>query len=1515
MVFLHQVSSRKRPPANAGAAPPGVAFVAPPKIASSSTNIINTATTKRSKTSGKERENEDFILIEKMISLLADAGVTLLNPGGPPCLPSDLHKLCRLLDQRLSSDASLLSDFLSGFNSYTLKPENLRRVLISACRDGSSRSESLVRVLLLVAPLQLKLQQVLLEKLPEYFDVDMSCTASLENDVPRLILNQFRWLDFLVDSEAFTDKLLEVLSICPLRLKKEIIGSLPEIVGDQNNKKLVAALEQMLQEDSAVVVPVLDSFSNLHLDDQLQEQVITISLSCIRNVDAEHVPYLLRFLMLSATPGNVRRIISQIREQLKFVGVPDCRSAHHRKIKGKALADNSEGLILEALRSTLRFKNLLCQEILKELKCLDKAKDHKVIDIWLLMLIHTSGGSLQKGVMKIIKTKIIEGCFKEALFDQCIDGHGDLVRDYFPSFLSWCEYLLACKEQIVREYGIHMYTSLFAEFTDNYSRQEILGALVTHVGSGVGYEVSSALDNMVLLSSKYAEELIPLSAYINGILDYLEGFNIEKLHKVYEVFGYLLLSARSSANSVGSSIANELLMIVRKQVSNPDLKYKKMGLIGTLRTVSCLGNANNSNCPSSSQKTNLEDALELLKASLDSCKSLTLPLIMFYDELIALLENTPLQPKIMEWIGKHVGAFESMFLSDLEGGQLPVEDSYCGLEGELWMNLDGDLSPICLNILPLVSCSTQSTSSLQILPANFLLLSVVERLTNQGSLGGIDALLGCPFLLPSHKYFGGPGWQSLTGKQKQAVCLSLYHATGWIRELLNAFSTQVAGRVNSASQATREEIIAKLLKRLRNLVFLESLLNTSLKLYPVNLPELHLFVEHSEPSFLNKRNHRHNMEKKNEQKKVCERDSSDDKKKQRKKMKAAENSDPNGKLRQPTILDVLRKAGAVTTQEVLNEGSSSLSHTEKSSQHGMYKEKESQHGEHSNETNEPAVVEISAVTKVLNSQRFKFRPLLVDCLSILTFGKNQDSCCADPAAELPLHLYLLQDLHYKLDYLTIPSKQFQLGGLRVPAGLSRVTLCEFVSKIRPLFPSLRKHFDAAFSILKEGAETCQEHWSTQSTSAGNPDIPDLAVSNSLVAGSVVREILCCFSKILNLPDIQTDKAVLSDLLGAFQPVKVPNSLLSSIQPIPSPGNIDYQYCGAYSFFEDVLDSDLSFSFSIASEVLVTLESIMTSVQTSVDKLPEGKGKHTIQGVLPALSKRIGGSAQKLLMHQQEYENLDNGWRNKGEIIQRILQIYLKNSKSTSDPLNELACSILPQVPSGKTKTTQDTLHGFPTLCPATFVVWYRVLHEENLAVLHKLVKEVVLLEKRKADVQHETVKGLLMRLHQSVNVVVSLVNMCRIHDKITVHAMAVKYGGKFVDSFLKVFDFLQTHFRAHNDTIIQLVKELQKATRTIQTLCSEAKGSKQTSITTKIPATKRSLERFLFQVKALLHNTANGCSFWMGNLKHKDLSGQVVSSQLYAEGDDDDNEKPEQMGADDNQAASSEGDGEAAPSA
>ncbi|GJS62534.1 fanconi anemia group D2 protein [Tanacetum coccineum] len=1380
---------------------------------------------------------------DHLTSILADAGITLINSSGPPCLPHDLLKLRNHLQTRFASDANLRSHFLTGFASYISNTNDLHRVLLPSFRDNvnNGRSDSLVRVLLLVPSIQLDLQNMLLEKLPEYFDRD---TLRLDEDIARLIVNQFRWLDFLVDCEKFTDSLFKVLSICPCDLKREIIGSLPEVMGDGSNEIVVEALEKVLQDDSSATVAVIDCFSSLNLDEYLQDKVITIALSCIRTIEAEKLPYLLRFLLLSATTTNARRIISEFREQYKLVGVFDTRLTQNNKLKGKSVVNNVEALVLDALGSSLRFKSvlILCQEILKELQHIDKPQDHKVIDIWLLMLIYKNCESMQKSVEKLLKKKIVEGSIQDGLFEQCIFGNKDLVKDHFCSFLLLSEYLLACKEQQASKFGIQMYKYIFEGVSDTYSRQEVLGSLVTHVGSGITYEVSSALEAMVLLASRFSQELIPVCSYITGILDYMEGFDTENLHKVYDVFCFLSRSARSNTESFGSSIANELFMIVRKQVSNPDFKYKKMGLIGTLKILSHLGNTDTDDTShsSSSQKLNYEEALELLRTSLDSCQQLPISLILFYDELSSILDSRTLHPAIMERVGQLVGEFESTYLTDLESGKLPGSDLYCDLEGEPWMNLDGDISPICMNMLPLASSSSMSTS-LQTLPANFRLLSVMESLGNQGSLGGIDALLGCPIHLPSSKLIL-ESWQSLNQKQKDVVCLSLYYAINWIRELLNAFGTQVAGRSDCISQATKEDTVIKISKRLRNLVFLESLLNHFLKECPISFPELSSASSPGQPT---------RIEKNTEQMRMNRDSFHGCKRKDKKSSKALKNSGTQGNnTTQLTLIETWKKAGAISS-DASNENCTGMPSKSSPSQTAACSTS------NSSESVDTDII-ISEALKLLEAQRYKFRPLLVDCFSILSYSKDIDSCCADPKCELPVYLYLLRDLHSKIKCF-IPKPTLPRSSST--PGLNGITTVAFVSKIQTLFPTLRTHLDSATSLLEHCSETCQQHWRDQSSMAGNPETSNMVVSVPSVSSFVIKETLSCFSKMLTCSDLILSKqSVLLDLLRSFQPKKV--SDIAGMQSL-STREIDCLYEGVYTFLEGVLDVALCFSFMLASEVVLALESVIVSLQKILDKPLEGTDKHklaVIPELIVTLRNKLRLCAHKLLSHNWHNE-IQNGWKGKGEMVQKIIHIYLDNCESTSESLEEIACSILPTVPTSSRTTAEDS-HGFTTLCSSTFAVWYRELHEQNLIILGKLVKEAIIIQKSRATPHPSEVQILMEKLHRSVNVVVSLINVCRTHAKVTIHTMAVKYGGKFVDSFLKVFEFLETNFQGHSQLIIQL-------------------GLKQTGITCKIPATKRSLERLLFRVKALLHSSSSGLTFEVGNLKHKNLIGEEVSSQAY----------------------------------
>jgi Fanconi anemia group D2 protein len=76
----------------------------------------------------------------------------------------------------------------------------------------------------------------------------------------------------------------------------------------------------------------------------------------------------------------------------------------------------------------LLWMQMLCEAFLKELKSVDNPRDHKVIDVWLIMLIYGNGGALQKSAEKILKSKILQLCIRETLFDQCIRGNTELVK-------------------------------------------------------------------------------------------------------------------------------------------------------------------------------------------------------------------------------------------------------------------------------------------------------------------------------------------------------------------------------------------------------------------------------------------------------------------------------------------------------------------------------------------------------------------------------------------------------------------------------------------------------------------------------------------------------------------------------------------------------------------------------------------------------------------------------------------------------------------------------------------------------------------------------------------------------------------------------------------------------------------------------------------------------------------------------------------------------------------------------
>ena len=90
---------------------------------------------------------------------------------------------------------------------------------------------------------------------------------------------------------------------------------------------------------------------------------------------------------------------------------------------------------------------------------------------------------------------------------------------------------------------------------------------------------------------------------------------------------------------------------------------------------------------------------------------------------------------------------------------------------------------------------------------------------------------------------------------------------------------------------------------------------------------------------------------------------------------------------------------------------------------------------------------------------------------------------------------------------------------------------------------------------------------------------------------------------------------------------------------------------------------------------------------------------------------------------------------------------------------------------------------------------------------------------------------------------------------------------------------------------MDLIKNLQMATRFLQTICSHSKISQDVSLANNVPLLKKSLEVLVFRVKAML--AANDCldAFVLGNLKNRDLQGEEILSQASIEEEDEGEEE------------------------
>ena len=131
-------------------------------------------------------------------------------------------------------------------------------------------------------------------------------------------------------------------------------------------------------------------------------------------------------------------------------------------------------------------------------------------------------------------------------------------------------------------------------------------------------------------------------------------------------------------------------------------------------------------------------------------------------------------------------------------------------------------------------------------------------------------------------------------------------------------------------------------------------------------------------------------------------------------------------------------------------------------------------------------------------------------------------------------------------------------------------------------------------------------------------------------------------------------------------------------------------------------------------------------------------------------------------------------------------------------------------------------------------------------------------------------------LHEQANLFSRLVNLAKVQSVDAIQRSIVGYGQKFLDAMLKHGDGLQRQHKGEREQLFKVLKQLQKGIKILHVICSECKTQKASALASKVPAMKRTIERFVWKCRIIFHDDA----FELGNLKHKNLKGEVLLSQL-----------------------------------
>ncbi|KAM8994581.1 Fanconi anemia group D2 protein isoform 1-T2 [Ara ararauna] len=1316
-------------------------------------------------------------------------------------------KLCLALEKH-PTYPGVVKQFISGLESHIKDRNQFKNCLlpcaptqIEGSRTRHSYCDSLIKLLLGIKTLQPAVITLLLEKIPEFF---FDIVGTFGTDFPRLIISQFKWLDKLLDSQDLVKKLMQLVSVSPVSIQHDIITSLPEILEDSQQSEVARELSCLLKQGRWLTVPVLDALSHLDLDAGLMAEVRQSAMTIVPSVKLEDLPVVVKFILHNVKAADAVEVISDLRKNLDLSSCdpPLKILSFQKKVKSQVQASSSMSqvttsqncvkLLFDVIKLTVRFQKEVSEAWIKAIENSTSVSDHKVLDLMVLLLIHSTNTKYRKQAERLLKSKIQLGCMPEQLMQNAFQNHSLVIRDFFPSILAVAQTFLHSGHPAVVSFGSCMYKQAFAAF-DSYCQQEVVTALVTHVCSGNETELDVSLDVLTDLMVLHTSLLMRYTTFVKTILDSTQKLHPCQIRKLFCILSTLAFSQRQE----GSYIQDDMHMVIRKWLSSTVPNHKQMGIIGAVTMIGSVALKRNEGDGSSLERQELNSERgEQLSNLLDlvgfCCEQTPEVLALYYDEFANLIEKQKgnLDLQLLDKFGKSlVEDFPSDFVVDLS----PTVDGSFLFPVKSLYNLDEDETQgaIAINLLPLVSQSnvarvtggmhSQServVSPLCLSPC-FRLLRFYTAEQNSGSLEEIDALLGCPLYLTNLEVEGK--LDSLSKQEREFLCSLLFYALNWFREVVNAFCQQQDA-----------EMKGKVLTRLQNITELQNVLGKCLATTPGYIPPPATFDSEA--------------------------------------------------------LEAVGPVRKKTGKKKKTDGSKASSANRSE-------------GDDSSEGNQPDT-ELSELEKIatereaenplakLQSYRLYFRELdlevfiMLHCRlltkSVLDTEMHTEFCEVVQLGPAELS-FLLDDLCWKLEHVLTPGSTRRVPFLKERSykdiGFSHlcqrspkeVAMC-VVKLLKPLcnhMENMHNYFQAV--IQNQGAE----------------DEPGVNIQEHMLMSSCYQQLLLTFHSLFAWNGFSQSEN--TDLL---------RSALQVLAGRLKPGETEFLLP------EDLISESFHYLLNFQQSVPnFHCAFILTQLLITIAEKPVAGWK----------KEKIASLAKQFLCQSWVRPSGDREKGNQfNSALHTLLCVYLEHTDNILKAIEEISSVGVPELINSAKDGCSST---YPTLTRQTFLIFFRVM----IAQLESSVKSI---PAGKPSDSSEIQLEKLLRWNIAVRNFHILINLVKVFDSRPVLGVCLKYGRLFVEAFLKLaMPLLDYSFKKHRDDVQSLLKTLQLSTRQLHHMCGHSKIHQDIGLTNHVPLLKKSLEQFVYRVKAML--AFNHCqeAFWMGVLKNRDLQGEEILSQ------------------------------------